>query len=117
MSLQTQTLFSDHEDNFVVSQSLEVEDEISLSETAQRLEESVDTKVDYGNFDLHSTCSLDVKLPISKAEADSSRFPIPVSSQEIDLLIYSQTNANTSKNTKWAMNIFDVWSENPVANG
>ena len=47
--------------------------------------------------------------PSVKTENCNERFLVPVSDEEIETLISAQTNANTMKNTKWAVGAFDEW--------
>ncbi|ESO99880.1 hypothetical protein LOTGIDRAFT_158036 [Lottia gigantea] len=62
---------------------------------------------DCGEFNVISTAEEQVKEEVKSVVVE--RFQTQVSQFEIDTLIHSQTNANTRKNTKWSLNIFNEW--------
>ncbi|CAC5385968.1 unnamed protein product [Mytilus coruscus] len=83
---------------------------------------SVSQAVDYyhlGTFDLGDFLLTDFKdedvepvrftAPVLDEDVEPVRFTAPVSDEDIEKLISSQTNANTKKNTKWSIGVFNEW--------
>ncbi|ESO99829.1 hypothetical protein LOTGIDRAFT_173487 [Lottia gigantea] len=121
----SQCLFNDNDDeDIILSQNLDdIEKELAVKN-------DIEKDVDYGELNLISTAEEFVKAEMEK-ESDCGefnvistaeeqvkeevksvvveRFQTQVSQFEIDTLIHSQTNANTRKNTKWSLNIFNEW--------
>ncbi|XP_055956187.1 zinc finger MYM-type protein 2-like [Patella vulgata] len=82
--------------------------ELNLISTAEEfVKAEMEKESDYGEFNLISTAEEHVKEEVKSVVVE--RFQTPVSQVEIDTLIHSQTNANTRKNTKWSLNIFNEW--------
>ena len=76
----------------------------------------------YSDFDIFKAVSFDLGMILDDKEnlagnenngnvVQSNRFADTVSDQEIQDLINSQTNANTQKNTKWAIGAFNDWRQ------
>jgi len=98
----------DHFEDFRISPAASITD-VNLT-ISQVMTYHVDF-VDYGTFDFSY---LDETY---KTEPQSNRFSPIVSDEEIDQLISAQKNANTTKNTKWAIKVFDEWRSERVKNG
>ena len=74
-------------------------------------------------FDAVFDLKCDITEPCSEVESNSTitmvdagneniHFLPPVSDKEVQHLINSQENANTRKNTAWAVRVFEAWREN-----
>lgn len=99
----------DHFEDFKISQAASIAD-VNLTISQAMNTYHVDF-VDFGTFNLSYFDET------YKTEPQSNRFPAIVSDEEIDQLISAQKNANTAKNTKWAINVFDEWRSERVKNG
>jgi hypothetical protein len=99
----------DHFEDFRISQAASIAD-VNLTISQARNTYHVDF-VDFGRFDFSYFDET------YKTEPQSNRFSAIVSDEEIDQLISARKNANTTKNTKWAIKVFDEWRSERVKNG
>ena len=79
---------------------IETSHEFSNMNLTQILEDS-----EHGEFRI-GTDILDNAQSESTTE---SRFVLPVTENELKLLVESQENVNTKQNTKWAINVYEKW--------
>lgn len=107
-----QVLQDVEEDISLADASATIEENIRLSQIHQNIEPfydmSVSQAVDYyhlGTFGLGDFLLTDFK----DENVEPERFIAPVSDEDIEKLISSQTNANTKKNTKWSIGVFNEW--------
>lgn len=110
----------------------EIEQEHDISEgLCQILSLDVDVNTDtkggaeFGSFemDYHNACPETTdsapKLPAAKLEPnenDDTRFGEPATDEDISKLIESTENANTKKNTAWALRVFEEWRNQRLRN-
>ncbi|CAC5365805.1 unnamed protein product [Mytilus coruscus] len=61
------------------------------------------------DFDLFQTAIFDLGLNFGEMQAPNDRFTTVVTDDEISNLVNEKMNANTKKNTKWAVGVFNQW--------
>ncbi|CAG2226486.1 unnamed protein product [Mytilus edulis] len=61
------------------------------------------------DFDIFQTAIFDLGLNFEEMQAPSDRFTTVVTDEEISNLVNEKMNANTKKNTKWAVGVFNQW--------
>ncbi|VDI45795.1 receptor-type tyrosine-protein phosphatase T [Mytilus galloprovincialis] len=61
------------------------------------------------DFDILQTAIFDLGLHFEEMQAPSDRFTTVVTDEEISNLVNEKMNANTKKNTKWAVGVFNQW--------
>ncbi|CAC5392334.1 unnamed protein product [Mytilus coruscus] len=122
----SQVLQEVEEDMSLANASATIEENIRLSQIHPNIEPfynmSVSQAVDYyhlGTFDIGDFMLTDFKdedvepvhftAPVLDEDVEPVRFTAPVSDEYIEKLISSQTNANTKKNTKWSIGVFNEW--------
>ncbi|XP_063397184.1 uncharacterized protein KIAA1958-like [Mytilus trossulus] len=122
----SQVLQEVEEDMSLANASETIEENIRLSQIHSNMEPfynmSVSQAVDYyhlGTFELGDFLLTDLKdedvepvrftTPVLDEDVEPVRFTAPVSDEDIEKLISSQANANTKKNTKWSIGVFNEW--------
>ncbi|XP_076083571.1 uncharacterized protein LOC143054444 [Mytilus galloprovincialis] len=61
------------------------------------------------DFDIFQTAIFDLGLNFEEIQAPSDRFTTVVTDEEMSNLVNDKMNANTKKNTKWAVGVFNQW--------
>ncbi|CAC5403423.1 unnamed protein product [Mytilus coruscus] len=69
------------------------------------------------DFDLFQTAIFDLGLNFGEMQAPNDRFTTVVTDEEISNLVNEKMNANTKKNTKWAVGVFNQWRSFRTQNG
>lgn len=97
--------------------------QMPMPETADLNIDNIDDLQFTGNFKLDLNCddiaesetlATDAVLDVDSKEVNfptGDRWSKPVNDSDIDELINNCKNKNTSKNTKWAFNVFTAWRE------